>query len=598
MKTYLNIIILCLFSSICFAQLSVRNTAYIFATGIEVYVEDDVKLEESTARFYLRDEAQLIQGTGTTGNSGIGKLSVYQEGTVHNYAYNYWASPVGEVNTNTTTNRNFIVGDILNDVTGLTTNTPAIISASYDGTASPLAISSHFLYSYNPGTLYSEWDYIGSGAPVSPGYGFSMKGSVGSTSQQYDFSGKPNSGNIDVAVLAAQYTLVGNPYPSAINAGAFIHDTDNSSDMLGTLLFWEHDLTVSSHVLTEYVGGYASYTVSADGSMETFIDAMFATLDSYGFPTGTSYDPLTTKVVRQFLPIGQGFMIEGATGTTGTVTFKNSHRTFYKESGAASEFFKTNNSYTQNQPNPVAEYQYNDDGFQILDQGLGLRRFRLNVDFNNEVTRPLVHNFHPDATDGFDYGLECNNSSPNGRDAYFIDETALSYVAQAHQYNIDLKIPLVVTIDADMPLQIRMYDVQNFNNESIYLHDKVTDVYYDLTVVDFNTNLDSGTYTNRFEITFTDNDNALSIDGFADSSFSVYQSNTNSQLVVVNPESIAIKYVSLIDVSGMQIFKKLNLSNATRYEFSTKNLSDGIYVATITLENNISKSKKIIVTNN
>ena len=37
----------------------------------------------------------LIQGTGTTGNSGVGELSVYQSGNTNQWAYNYWCSPVG-----------------------------------------------------------------------------------------------------------------------------------------------------------------------------------------------------------------------------------------------------------------------------------------------------------------------------------------------------------------------------------------------------------------------------------------------------------------------------------------------------------------------
>ena len=607
MKTNILTLFLIFVSGVSFAQLSVSNNAYIFVNGTgfssgtsiaPLYITDDVRIE-ATSNIYLRNDAQLLQGAGTTGNSGIGKLSVYQEGTVHNYAYNYWASPVGNVNLDTNGDTPFKSdSDIFNDVTGLTTSTPAAMIGGYDGTALPLGIAKYWLWSYSPGTLYADWDFIGDGTDLAPGYGFTMKGSTGSTGQQYDFRGKPNSGNIDVDVLAAQFTLVGNPYPSAINAGAFIHDTDNSSDMLGTLLFWEHDMTVSSHVLVDYVGGYASYTINADGSMETFVPATFRSLDINGMPTGPGAASTSGKLVRQYLPIGQGFIIEGATGTTGTVTFKNTHRTFYKESDTASEFFKSNNtnSSIQNPPTNIAEFQYNADGFQILEQGLGLRRFRLNVDFNNEVSRPLVHNFHPNATNGFDYGLECNNSEPNPSDAYFIDGT-MAYVAQAHDYDIDLKIPLVVTIDADMPLRIRIYDVQNFNDESIYLHDKVTDVYYDLTVLDFNTNLDSGTYADRFEITFTEGNTSLSTDEFTDSGFTVFQNNTISQLVVANPESLTVESVALMDITGKQVFKKLNLSNTTRYEFSTKNLSDGVYVATVTLENNNTMSKKVSIAN-
>ena len=42
---------------------------------------------------------------------------------------------------------------------------------------------------------------------------------------------------------------------------------------------------------------------------------------------------------------------------------------------------------------------------------------------------------------------------------------------------------------------------------------------------------------------------------------------------------------------------KPNLNNGTRFEFTTKNLSDGVYVVNVTLKNNSTLNKKIIVTN-
>jgi hypothetical protein len=610
MKVTFITFVIFLICSLSFAQLSVKNNTYVFVDGdgfnsdpnvAPLFVTDDVRIE-STGNIYLRNEAQLIQGIGTTGNSGTGKLSVYQEGTVDNFAYNHWSSPVGEVSTDNTTNSSFIAtgGAVLNDVTGLTTSDPALIGSSANGTSAPLTISKLWLYGYNPGTQYSEWDFLGNGAPLDSGYGFSMKGSEGSDSQQYEFAGKANSGDINVDVLAAQYTLIGNPYPSALNIGAFIHDPDNSSDMKGTILIWEHDPEANSHVLTQYVGGYASYTVMADGSLESYVPATFSTLGDDGFPSsgaGTSTNP--AKFIRQYLPVGQGFMIEGAPSSTGSLTFKNEHRVYYKESGSNSQFFKTESksseTFNQNNPTSINEINYNEEGFQVLNESLDIRRFRLNVDFNDHFTRQLLHNFHPTATPGFDYGLESNNSYPYPRDAYFIAED-IPYITQAHGYDLDLKIPLVLKVDADLAIRVRIYDVQNFNDEPIFLHDKETDVYYDLRTLDFNINLSTGTYTDRFEVTFK-NANTLNTDQFLDSGFAVFQNNNTSQLILKNPKSLIVKSVSLIDVSGKEIFNKINLGNSSRQEFSTKNLSDGVYIASVTLDNNNTTSKKVVITN-
>ncbi|WP_390886608.1 T9SS type A sorting domain-containing protein [Lacinutrix neustonica] len=48
---------------------------------------------------------------------------------------------------------------------------------------------------------------------------------------------------------------------------------------------------------------------------------------------------------------------------------------------------------------------------------------------------------------------------------------------------------------------------------------------------------------------------------------------------------------------GKQIFNKIDLDNKARHEFSTKNLSDGVYIVTVTLDNTNVLSKKIIVSN-
>ena len=45
---------------------------FVFVHDEIIFVEDDVNLIESNSRIYLRNEGQLIQGSGTTGNSGIG----------------------------------------------------------------------------------------------------------------------------------------------------------------------------------------------------------------------------------------------------------------------------------------------------------------------------------------------------------------------------------------------------------------------------------------------------------------------------------------------------------------------------------------------
>ena len=595
-KTYIQFFILFFVFSATYAQLSVRNNAYIFVNDEVIFVEDDVNLEEADATIYLRNEAQLVQGSGTTGNSGVGELSVYQTGTVHNFAYNYWASPVGNVLADDNTNRNFLPTSNLHDATGLTTSNPASLITGYDGVSSPLQIAQYWLWKYSPGILYSQWDYVGSTNDVSPGFGFTMKGSTGALTQLYDFRGKPNTGTIGTSVLPLNYTLVGNPYPSALDAVDYIHDATNASLMTGTLYFWEHDLTALSHVLTDYVGGYATYTISSDGMIESFVPAVFHTVNAdgtNGTDTGTS---TSGKAVHRYIPVGQGFMIEGS--GIGTTVTRNSHREYYRQSGVNSEFFRTtgtsdNDTNTQ-VTGTINELTYDENGFQIV--GPEYKRFRLNIDFDQHHTRQLLHNFHSSATDGFDYGLESNNSNPNPADAYFILDD-MAYITQAHNFDVDLKIPLVVVLDAPMPLTVKIHDVQNFEDQPIYLHDKETEVYYDLDEQNFEVNLEAGEYTDRFEITFKDESDVLGVTEFDTNEFIIFQNNNFSQLTIKNPNSIDVKSVTLYDALGKRVMQEVNLNTSTRYDFPTKSLSDGLYVVNVTLANKQTINKKIIVAN-
>ncbi|PIA80681.1 hypothetical protein BFR04_15845, partial [Gaetbulibacter sp. 4G1] len=474
MKRLYFLSLLIIFSTLSYAQLSVRNSAYVFVNDEIVFVENDVNLNEAASTIYLRNQGQLIQGTGTetaaTKNSGIGELSVYQNGNVGVHEYNYWCSPIAS-KTSSTVNNPFGIS-LLNDITGLTTATPATyIFANYNGSASPLNIEPYWIWKFIASDEYSEWIHVLGNTTINPGEGFTMKGTAGTSAnnpgdnQNYDFRGKPNTGTIDVAVLTNQYTLVGNPYPSAMDAHAYIWDTDNRNTITGTLHFWEQDPNVNSHRLVDYSGGYATYTIEEFSPfMETYTPATFSTYDLGGNINGAGSGSPSGKQPQRYLPIGQGFMVEGS--ADGVVKTKNAHRAYVKETNADSEFFKTSNTKSK-----VAK----SDFFATHSD---YKRFRLNIDFNNTYTRQLLENFHDKATFGFDRGLESKIHADDilASDAYFSNDNA-TYLAEALPFDQSLKIPLSIKLAQNMPLRIRIADIRNFDsNQPIYIHDKENDL--------------------------------------------------------------------------------------------------------------------------
>jgi PKD-like domain len=64
-------------------------------------------------------------------------------------------------------------------------------------------------------------------------------------SQPVKFIGVPNNGDIPFAVGADEYNLIGNPYPSAIDATKFM--VDNSTIIYGPLYFWTHNTPITNN---------------------------------------------------------------------------------------------------------------------------------------------------------------------------------------------------------------------------------------------------------------------------------------------------------------------------------------------------------------
>ena len=619
MKYFLSIILLTI-CSLSFAQsdLFVSNGSYVYVDGTAftsgpnvapLFVTDDVNLD-TNGHIYLRNDAQLLQSNATIAstNTGAGQLSVNQTGNSNTYMYNYWASPVGinsgaAGNTDLRPNNNFY-----REVTAPITSTPYGFVAGYDGTTTDIA--SYWLYTFIglPSTTnaYEDWIGLGGGSlPVggdpngtlASGYGFTMKGNP-SGAVKYDFRGRANNGDITVTLNPNRETVVGNPYPSAIDALAFIHDPANSgladysgSVMTGVLKYWEQQSGATSHVLSNYVGGYALYTISA-GGVDSFTAAPFEMYLLDGTVAGTPPLGSGSKVARRYIPIGQGFVVEGG-ASAANVTFSNSHRVFYKKSGVDSEFFRKSTNTDTN--NGLPESRYNEDGYNIVPDDF--KRFRINVGFDNNgsnsYTRQLLMNFHSTATDGFDYGLEAKITEQVTSDANWILDD-VPYAIQAFNYDETLKIPLVVNINNQQLTRFGIYDVQNFNeSHPIYIHDKVNESYTNLQDQAYEITLEEGNYTDRFEIVFQDE--SLSAQEFNDTDFMVMQNNNTSHLTILNPNQLEIKTVALFDVSGKMIFNEQGLSVKDRYQFSTKNLSEGVYVTKVTFANQSAMSKKIII---
>ena len=607
-KTLLLVSILFSFKS--FSQLYVGTNTPVYVKSQVLYIGQGINLA-SGSNLYLRNNSQLVQGTtGPSTNTGTGIISVYQEGTADNFDYNYWCSPVGNPIASGT-NTNFGITQ-LHQPTNATASASAVIlpAGNYNGLANPLSIASHWIYKLTSAANYSQWVQVGSATTIAPGEGFTMKGTSGTDStdpegtgiannpgngaQRYDFRGKPNDGNITVNVGSNNAaTLTGNPYPSALHLNAFLLDPANSATT-GIAYFWQQDKNVNSHYLSAYRGGYAAYAPISLESNGIYTAATFKSYNSDGTvnsnpPTGTS-----AVVARKYLPIGQGFLINGAINapSNATVTFKNSHRVFYKEDNNLSRFEKPAKKTTAKTNATGVPY----DGPPPPPPLTLTPYFKLNTIINNEFTRQLALAFVDTATDGVDRGMDAKNmdeSLPN--DVAFWIENG-NYIIQGVSFELDKKIPLAVKVTTNTTFKFYIAELIDFDeSQPIYIYDSFDLSYHDIKNGTYEVTLAPGTYTERFKISFTSQ--TLGVNEESKTDFVIFQDNKNQILKAMNPNDIAVKSFVLYDITGKAVLSKNDLGVDPDYHFSTSGLSTGVYIATFLTTDNAKMTQKVIISN-
>ena len=201
----------------------------------------------------------------------------------------------------------------------------------------PISIADFWIFKFaNHPDDYNAWydGHVKSTGAISVGEGYTQKGTGTSGSDQnYVFVGKPNNGVIQRNVDSDNLYLVGNPYPSALDANQFI--LDNITTTTGTLYFWEH-WGGASHALADYQGGYAAYNLT--GATTAVPDPDVAQVGS------------GSVLPKQYVAVAQGFFVKGS-ATGGAIEFNNGQRAFQKESDGNSVFISTNASTPMAPPN-------------------------------------------------------------------------------------------------------------------------------------------------------------------------------------------------------------------------------------------------------
>lgn len=555
--------------------LLVNSSTLSAANNSKIEVSSYLKLD---GKIDLAGMSQLVQ----TANSDLdetstGSIERDQQGQSNLYNYNYWCSPVNPINT-TANNTNYTVGGILKDGT---TTTPQNITwvGGYDGApTSPISLARYWLYTFdNYANEYANWNQIRETDPIRVGQGFTMKGSrTGTGTQNYTFVGKPNNGTIATNTVGSdQLLLTGNPYPSALDATAFIND--NSSSIDGTLYFWEHYTSNNTHVLRDYQGGYAERNLTG-GVAPTASGVDF--ISQAGTPS--------RGIPNRYIPVGQGFFVNGKIGSGGTVNFNNSQRSFHKEDDAS-------NSNVMYKTRAGKNISPNNDNDPVTDNN-NYQKIRLGFNSHNDYHRQVLLGFmNEKASSEMDYGYDGLNMDDFPNDMYFLAGENQLVIQGVGFFDENTSLPIGVKTDAEGKVSFTIDDLENMpTGQSIFIYDNVLDSYNDIREQAYEVVLPAGTNDSRFSLRFKDktlNVKQNSINGIKIAHIQ------NGNILVINNNSldITVEKVTLYNILGQSISSwKIENQDQQNIRIPLKNISSGIYIAKVKTANG-DITQKIIV---
>lgn len=501
------------------------------ADGFGVFVENSVHLESGDMR--LIGEAQLIQwhAGANTNSTTSGRLLRDQQGISNVYGFNYWSSPVnhgagsfslqGGLLDGTDSGLNPFTPQQVSFNTGSPYNgIPAVLDGS-NNVLSPLQLSDRWLYKYAPNTLgYAGWEAINKDTALLPGEGFTMKG-TGFASQNYVFRGLPNDGTYTFLINAGEFALLGNPYPSALDAYQFI---DDNLSTLDKIQIWV-DGGTSSHTLSSYYGGYAIYNKSG-GAPPSIISSI------------AGVGSVSLLVPKRYLAVGQGFFVNAT--STGTITIDNSQRAFQTEDGVDSNFYKsvhTKDSKSNDPSEPT-------------------RRVRIGYENPDLFHRQLLLAFLPDPEADLNYnvGYDALMTDPREDELFYIIEQDLDkkYVIQGvGTYDDTYEFPVGLSMNQEGNHIIKLDSVENFK-DPVYIKDAFLNTYHNLSESDYNINVPVGDYLDRFYVVFK----ASGTLDNPDSVFSNHDVNgyfKSNAIIINNKNRVEINQIRVYNAVGQTI---------------------------------------------
>jgi len=517
--------------NVCSCTVSAGKTVTV-NSNVTLTVQDYVRVKP-TGNLIIEDSGNLVQINDNSVNSGIIKVK-RQTSVLKQYDYTYWTSPVSGAALST-------------------------LSAN---------MGSSIFYKFDVPS--NNWTYLGDTSIMQPGQGYISRApsNMNFTTNPkllVTFSGLQNSGVINTPVVktaGSNYNLIGNPYPSAIDAKQFI--TANQTVINGTIYFWTHKTAIAYNTPNP---GTGSLAYSADDYAK------------YNLTGGTSTGSQSTGATRSDAPTGkiasgQAFFVEAVTTGTTNVNFNNAMRSGGVNSNG--QFFRTSN-----EPNSEAGAVTEGRVWLNMTNAQGAYAETL-LGYVDGATNDLDNLYDGKTMDGGNY---ISLYSLLGTETLSIQGKGLPFS------DSDI-VPLGYTSSLALNFTIAIADIDGlFTNQNVYLVDKLTNVTTNLKQGSYTFSTEVGTFNDRFELKFVDAALGIDLPVLAQNEIAVIRSGNQ---IEISSDKESIAAVMVYDLLGKVVYQKSGISNTT-FATNDLNVHNQVVIVKVQTENKLEMVRKVIM---
>ena len=221
------------------------------------------------------------------------------------------------------------------------------------------------------------------------------------------------------------------------------------------------------------------------------------------------------------------------------------------------------------------------------------QKLRLMFDSPKGYHRELLLGADQNATSLFDRGYDAPLIEDNVEDIYWTFEEGKYIIQGVESFNDANVFPIGVKIDQEGEVIIKIQELENIPSSfDIFLRDKGLTTIHDLNLMPYKINLPVGEYLDRFEIVF--HNKSLSIDDDKSNAINILYSNTQNNIIIINPENNNIKTMSITNLLGQEVFIVEDIGSESYLTIKPKKLSTGAYIIKATTDKGVVVKKVVI----